>query len=135
MKRLFITEGIIQLFIGIGAIAAGIGFIIDPSGKNVGIPTEIIKNSPFDDFLIPGLFLLIINGIGSITGSILSFVRHRHAGTVGILLGIALIIWITAQVYWIGLSSWMQPFYFGLGMIEFLLGYIIRNRRLIKARI
>jgi hypothetical protein len=30
-------------------------------------------------------------------------------------LGVFLMLWIVAQVWWIGLSHWLQPLYFGLG--------------------
>ncbi len=39
------------------------------------------------------------------------------------ILGSALIIWIVAQVYWIGLVSWLQPFFLVVGVIELFLGY------------
>lgn len=127
-KRLFITTGLIQLlFISMGAIAAGIGFIIDPTGQGLQIPLQLLENTPFDDFFIPGLFLLSVNGIGSLIGAILSFTRHRYAGAVAMILGIILVIWIITQAYWIGFS-WLQPLYFGLGVLEFVLGYSLHTK-------
>jgi hypothetical protein len=46
-------------FLGIGAIGGGGALIISPSGKLLGgIPLSLLKNSPFNDFLIPGIILL-----------------------------------------------------------------------------
>lgn len=36
-------------------------------------------------------------------------------------------IWITAQVCWIGLTVWLQPLFFGLGAVELALGLLLRR--------
>ncbi len=69
-KRFFMGLGILQLFISLGAIPAGISFLLDPSGKGLGMATDLLKNSPFINFFIPGLYLLSINGIGNLIGAI-----------------------------------------------------------------
>jgi hypothetical protein len=45
-KRVSISLGILQLFIGVGALAGGWAFIIDPTGGILGIPFEYIENTP-----------------------------------------------------------------------------------------
>ena len=82
-----ILLGIIQIFIGIGAVPAGIAMIVDPSGNKLGMSLEMLTNSPFSDFLIPGIFLLVVNGIGSLFGGIVSFLRYRFAGEIASGLG------------------------------------------------
>ena len=124
-KKLYIALGIIQLITAIGAIPAGIMFIAEPSGKLIGMTTEMLTGSPFDSFFLPGLFLLVVNGIGNLTGSFLSFLKSNIAGQSGILLGIMLSAWIVVQVFSIGLTSWMQPVFFGVGIAEILLGIAI----------
>ncbi|MHC4520685.1 MAG: hypothetical protein ACYTAS_19005, partial [Planctomycetota bacterium] len=103
-----------QIFIGIGGVGGGVGLISAPSGANLGMSSEVLGASPFSDFLIPGIVLLGVNGLGSIAGGVLSCRRHRHAGLVGVALGAFLILWIIAQVWWIGLVHWLQPAYFVL---------------------
>jgi hypothetical protein len=120
-KRLIIWLGILQAFIGVGAVPAGIAMIYNPSGSVLGMTVEMLINSPFADFLIPGIFLLVINGIGSLIGALASFLRHRFAGKIAIGLGIFLILWIAIQVYWLGLH-WLHILYFILGIIESVLG-------------
>lgn len=118
-----------QLFVGIGAVASGIGFILDPDGSNLSMSLGLLKKSPFEDFLIPGIALLSINGLGSILGSFFSFKRHLFAGKITMILGIAMVIWISAQVYWISWISWLQPVYFVLGIIEIVLGFIVDKNK------
>ena len=124
-KWLVKTLGFLQGFIVFSAFAGGIGFILDPSGKSIGMTIDMLEKSPFMDFLIPGLILLIVLGAGNLLGTILTFKRHHFSGSMAVLLGIVLVIWICVQVYWIGLGSFLQQLYLALGLIEFVLGYIV----------
>jgi uncharacterized membrane protein len=133
-RVLFYWTGALQLFVGIGAVVSGVGFILDPDGSNLSMSVEFLKESPFEDFLIPGITLLSINGLGSILGSFFSFRHHLFAGKMSMILGVAMVIWISAQVYWISWISWLQPVFFVLGIIEIILGFIIgKNIRSMRA--
>ncbi|WP_075980686.1 hypothetical protein [Bacillus massilinigeriensis] len=129
MKLLPYGTGILLSFVGIGAVAAGGGFIIDSSGSGLGMSVEILENSPFESFLIPGIFLLILNGIGSLIGAIFAFKNFRYSGISTIILGIIMIIWISIQVFWIGWISWLQPTFLVIGAMELLLGYFLNVRK------
>jgi len=124
-KWLVNTLGFLQGFIVFSAFAGGAGFIFDPSGKSMWMTIDMLEKSPFMDFLIPGLILFIVLGVGNLLGTILTFKRHHFSGSMAILLGVALVIWICVQVYWIGLGSFLQLLYLILGLIEFALGYMI----------
>ena len=125
-RRLAIGLGILQVLIGIGAVPAGIAMISDRSGRSLGMPLEMLGNSPFADFLIPGVFLLVVNGIGSLLGGIASFNRHRFAGEIAAWLGTFLMVRIAAQVWWIG-AHWLHVLYFVLGLVELTLGLVFRR--------
>ena len=125
-NRLATGLGILQMFIGIGAVPAGIAMVSDPSGRGLGMPLEMLVNSPFDDFLIPGVILLAVNGIGSLLGGIASFSRHRFAGEIAAGLGAFLVFWIAAQVWWMGVH-WLHVLYFVLGVVELTLGLKLRR--------
>ena len=71
-KKVYIVLGALQLFIGIGAIGGGFMLVKDPSGKALGVPLSFLEGSPFRDFLIPGIFLLTVNGVGSMIGAYFS---------------------------------------------------------------
>ena len=125
--RLATRLGIVQMFIGIGAVPAGISMILDPSGRGLGMHLEMLANSPFSDFLVPGVFLLLVNGVGSLLGGIASFRRHRLAGEIAAGLGTFLVLWIAAQVWWMGVH-WLHVLYFLLGLVELMLGLDYRRR-------
>jgi hypothetical protein len=121
-KRIIIWLGILQAFIGVGAAPAGILLIYNPSGSDLGMTVEMLINSPFLNFLIPGIFLLGVNGLGSLLGALATFKRYRFASKIAIGLGIFLILWIAVQAYWLGDLHWLHILYFILGNIELVLG-------------
>ena len=124
--NLFRVLGVLQAFIGIGAVAGGLLLILDPSGTNLGTPIELLEKTPFTTFLVPGIVLFIVNGLGSFTGGIASFVRLRYAGELAMALGVFLVLWIVVQVYWME-PHWLHAFYLALGILEVALGWLVRK--------
>ena len=118
MKKLYYILGSLQALTAIGAIPAGIGYLMDTSGSGMGASPELLANSPLNSFLLPGLFLLLINGLANLTGAYLSFTRNRYAGHTGLILGILLSLWIIIQVAWISLSSILQPLFLLIGLLN-----------------
>jgi hypothetical protein len=127
MKRYFYILGSLQALTAIGAIPAGLGYLLDTSGNGMGVTTELLEKSPFSSFLIPGLFLLFINGIGNAAGAYLSFTKKKLAGEAGIILGVILSLWIIFQVMWITLSSILQPLFLIIGITDVFLGFRIKR--------
>jgi len=126
-KTLYVSEGILQLLIGVSAVASGAIMMIAPDGRVMSMPLSMLQGSPFKDFFFPGLILLAVNGLGNIVSGILSFKRHKLAGYAGIVFGLALMIWIFVQVSLIGGGHWLQYLYFCLGVLELLLAVGIRE--------
>jgi len=124
-KILSIILGIIQLFVAIGAIPAGLSMICTPDGSGLGMSVELLQKAPFHDFLIPGLFLFIFNGIFNLASALLAFFRSRYTGMLGLCLGLILIAWICIQTYLIGLISFMQPMFFFIGLLEVVLAILL----------
>ncbi|MBN2281762.1 MAG: hypothetical protein JXQ65_14365 [Candidatus Marinimicrobia bacterium] len=126
-KKYFIIQGFLQSFVALGAIPSGVLFLLAPDGSKIGLSLDILHNSPFTDFFIPGLFLLMVNGLFNLAGAFLSFFKSKYCGFGGIGLGIFLIIWILIQVYYIGLTHFFQPLFLVIGGVEFFLGYKIHH--------
>jgi hypothetical protein len=113
--------------VGVSALAGGLGLALDPSGGGLGMPLELLDETPFATFLIPGILLFTVNGLGSLMGAIASFARHRYAGHAAMALGAFLTAWIAAQVYWFAGFHWLHWLYLGLGTIELALGWSVRR--------
>jgi hypothetical protein len=113
--------GVIQAFIGITAIAGGARLVLNPNGLT-DFPIEWLINSPFSNYFFPGLVLIVVIGIGHIVSSPVTFLRKRYSGNMAALLGICLIVYITIEVWFVGLRNFLQPLYFILGVIVLILG-------------
>lgn len=88
----------IQAASGIGG---GLGLSLDPI-NNIGMPLSTLEGSPFEDFLIPGLILLIILGLFPLL-VLYGLLRRRQWGWwLAITLGCGLLIWILAEVLLLG---------------------------------
>lgn len=122
MKKYYYILGSLQAVTATGGIPAGIGLLIDTSGQSAGMSIDLLANSPLNSFLLPGLFLLLINGLAHLAGAYLSFTRNRYAGYTGLILGIFLSLWIIIQVAWISLMSVLQPLFLIVGLINTYLG-------------
>ena len=127
--KVYIGLGILQAFIGLGALGGGFMLVRDPSGSALELPMSLLEGSPFPDFLIPGMFLLAVNGVGSMIGAGLSFTRRRYAQEIAIVLGAILVAWIVMQIVIISSFHWLHVLYFILGVVELGIGLYIRRRR------
>lgn len=106
----------------------GILFLIDPSGELVEMPLSLLDKLPIDTFFLPGLFLLIVYGIGS---SIITYGLLRQlfwAPVAGLLLGLVLIGWVIGQIILWGTPVMLQYIYLTVGVAIFLLSLIISER-------
>ena len=104
---------LLMLFQALSAIPTGFCMTMDPSGAGIGLPNYLLEQSPFSNFLIPGLFLGIVLGVfpviilyGLITrkdfwklNRINLYKKHHWALGYSYYLGILLIVWINMQLY------------------------------------
>lgn len=119
-----IILGLLQTFVALSAMAGGFMFIKDPSGATMGFPLSILEGSIFPDFLMPGLFLFLVNGVGSLVGALLSFIKNRNTGPTAIVLGTILLAWILIQISIIRQINWMHGLYIVLALAELVLGML-----------
>jgi hypothetical protein len=72
--------------------------INDPSGSFIQQSVELLQNSPFQDYLIPGILLLLAIGIPSIVAIVLTVRNSRHHPVAMIIEGSLLLIFLTAEL-------------------------------------
>jgi len=60
---------ILHGFVGLGAMGGGMMAILNPDGPG-GMAVDVLKNSPFSNFLIPGIILFTVIGLGNIFSAI-----------------------------------------------------------------
>lgn len=57
-----------MVFLAVSGLAGGISLTADPTGGLLKMPLSFLEGTPFKNYLLPGLFLLIVLGITSRTG-------------------------------------------------------------------
>lgn len=89
---------VLEVLTGILAIPVGWSFILDPTGRELGVPQGWIESTVFGSYLVPGLYLLAMNGVAMLALAVLSVRRHWIAPWLTGALGIGLIIWIAVEI-------------------------------------
>ncbi|WP_042353045.1 hypothetical protein [Bacillus massiliigorillae] len=122
-RKLVKTLNLILLFFtGIGALTAGFGFIADPSGHAVGMTTDILPKEIFPNYMVPGLFLFIVIGLGQTITALIAIKQNCvDVWKYIFFMGFVLVVWIVIQVALIGLLSVLQPIFFLVGVLEMIL--------------
>ena len=127
-KIIYPVQGILQAFIGLGAAISGALMILSPGGTLMKMPLTLLDGSPFRSFLIPGIILCVVIGMGHCAAAMLTFRRNAVSGYAGIVTGLGLAIWIFVQVSMIGGGHWLQNLYFGLAIAEISLASLLTRR-------
>lgn len=121
----------LHLVLGFGAVFGGLGLVIDPSGELIKMPISLLEYSPFSNFLIPGIILLVMLGILPLVVSYglirkwhwevadrLNLFPQKHwSWTYSLYIGVILIIWITVQIYFIKQIATIHEAYIFLGLL------------------
>jgi hypothetical protein len=89
-------------FQGLSGVAGGIGMTFDPSGQSVQIPLEWLEGSPFSSYLLPGLFLLTVLGVGPLVTIFALWKRRAWAWLASLAVGVLLLVWLGVEVAVIG---------------------------------
>lgn len=127
MEKTFRFLFILQIFIGVGAVGGGLMATLFPEGP-AGMGPEALKNSPFDNFLIPGIILLTVIGLGHIISGIITYKRFRIHPYATCITGGALIIWIIVQCIMLNTVVLLHIIFFVFGVIEFGIGIVLLFR-------
>ena len=89
---------VLEVFTALGAIPVGLMFLADPTGQLVQVPRGWIEATVFGSYVVPGLYLLLVNGLGMLALAFLSVRRHPVAPWLTGTLGVGLIIWILVEI-------------------------------------
>jgi len=104
-----------------GALNAFGGGYYGLSGAD-GVPTAWLEGSPFNDYFIPSLILLIVVGGSLLIAAVAVVARLRLARETAVAAGLVVLGWLAVQLAIIGYVSWMQPATAIAGVLILVLG-------------
>lgn len=105
------------LILGIGALAGGLTLMARPDGSGMGFERSLLAGSPFPDYLVPGLILGGLFGIGALVVAVMGLRRTPAAPFLAFAIGCAQMIWIVVELVIIGEFSFLHPTFFGVGLV------------------
>ncbi|MDQ0196216.1 hypothetical protein [Paenibacillus wynnii] len=122
---------ILQAFLGLGAIGGGLVLIIDPSGEMIGMPVSILERSPFSNFLLPGILLMLVFGLlpmlvlygltkrpeWKFADRLNPFKDLHSSWALSLYIGFGQIIWIMVETYMVNAVEVIHVFYMSLGLL------------------
>jgi hypothetical protein len=97
---------LIEALVGLSALGGGYGLLSDAEG--LGLEDSWLEGSPFDDYTIPGLFLLIVIGGGGLLAAALTWRRSPLAAPAAVVMGGVLVVWLIVETASIAFQGWQQ---------------------------
>jgi hypothetical protein len=124
---------ILHAFVGIGALAGGLAAITNPE-EPLGVTVDALKNSPFENFLIPGIILFTIIGLGNILSATTLALNSKFQGYISSVFSWALVIWIVVQCIMLEDIVPLHIIFFVIGLVEAIISTgILFEQRLFPA--
>jgi hypothetical protein len=120
----------LQFFLGLQGLFGGGAFLLAPDGRLIQMPFSHLQETPFHDFLIPGLLLFLFLGVYPLMVAyslwkipswrwpeFLNPFKHTHWSWAGSLAaGMIAMVWIIVQIQWISLG-FLHVFIFCWGIL------------------
>jgi hypothetical protein len=149
MQKLKFTGNLLVFLLGflsLGAIYGGLALSIYPDGSFFEIPIDLLKNSPFENFLIPGIILLVTFGLfpiyiiyslvrrpdSNILQKLNLFHDYHFSWTFSVYLGFALIIWINIQTLIFNDVDIIHTVYSSFGILIVCIALLPKTRQSFK---
>ena len=104
------------LGLGVTALIGGGTLVLDSSGELMGLPIEWLDGTPFADYLVPGVILFGVLGVGSFVVVYGLLAYRKWAWYAAVALGGALVVWIIVQLFLIQLFHVLHLIYGALGV-------------------
>ena len=122
---------VLLLFLGIWGLVGGLALLIDPTGGALQIPLEYLKDTSFEDYLIPAIVLVMTIGISSILIATTVIRKIKNYPFFIMVQGTILLFWLTAQLF-LNLEFYTYylhiPFYI-IGILLLAAGLMIKEEK------
>jgi hypothetical protein len=115
---------LLGVLLGFGAINAFAGGYYGLSGAP-GVPLDWLAGSPFKNYFIPSVILLVVVGGALSFAAVALLARARLARVSAVVAGMLVLVWIAVQLAIIGYVSWMQPATLVAGILVLMLAWLM----------
>ena len=119
------------LFNGIAACFGGWMLMRSPDGSAMNMTVDLLKHSPFSDYLIPGIILFIIIGLLSLAIAWLAVLKVKHFEKLIMMQGVILSGWIIVQMVMLQSINYLHILFGSVGLLLIALGLILYRRGIV----
>ena len=119
---------LLLLIQGLGGLGGGLALSLKPDGSIMKMPTSQLRGSPFHDYLVPGLILLLVLGVLPLVTLAGVWARRSWAWYASFAIGCALVIWILVETTIIDYNV-LQPVFGSVGVLLLVLTLLPSVRR------
>lgn len=105
----------LEVFTGVMALYGGVSLLLDASG--FGVKEEWLRGSPFSNYQIPALGLLVLVAGGNLVAAAFLYVRHRIGLVLSMAAGVVLMGFEVVETFSFGLRNFQQPLMFVIGLV------------------
>ncbi|HET6225827.1 MAG TPA: hypothetical protein VFF27_06080 [Bacteroidia bacterium] len=122
MKTIRIVAIILLVLVSVNALVAGYLLMTDPTGNKMQLPLTLLLHSPFNNFLIPGIILFLVNGVFALITALLTIFKHQNYSILVSWQGVFLIGWIVIQIILIREFNMLHLIIGSIGILLFMFG-------------
>ena len=128
MKYVRISAIFLLAFLSAGAIWGGLTLIANAHGNPFGLmPQSFLQFSPFHSYLIPGMILLVANGLLPLWVLVLVALRRRLSGLWMAVQGCVLLGFLAAECWMLRVVVWPHVFYGAVGLLLIVIGLLLHR--------
>jgi hypothetical protein len=115
-------------FIGVTSTISGLLLIGSRDGSLFNLPLSLLNDTPFKDYLVPGILLTIMVGLVNLLAVFFNMQRHANRYNWAMAGGIMVSGWIVVQLLLIDTVNWFHFLYLGTGILIFLLARHLKRK-------
>ena len=115
-------------FIAVTSTLSGLLMISNPDGKILNLSLNLLEETPFKNFLIPGILLTTIVGGVNLFAVFYNIQRHHNRYNWAMAGGIMISGWVVVQMILIQAAHWLHFLYLGIGIFIILLAYQLKGK-------
>lgn len=122
---------ILLSFISVTAILSGLMMISYPDGSALNLSPGLLEGTPFKNYMVPGILLVIFVGIINLLAVFYNMKRDPKRYTWALTGGIMICVWIITQMILIRSFQWLHIVYLAMGVVVILISFQLKGKAMI----